>query len=131
MTRSVEELKAFFAMDRFATNNGMYIESIKEGDAICALEIKPELHHNAVGGVQGGVIFTLADFAFAAATNCGDKMVVSLKSDISFIRASRGKKLFAHAVERSSTRKVCFYDVEITDDLGELIADVSITGYIK
>jgi len=130
VTNSFEELVEFFKKDEFATRNGMYLESAKEGDATCALNIS-EGHLNAVGGVQGGVVFTLADFAFAVATNCGEKRVVSVKSDISFIHATRGKKLIAHAVERSSTRRLTFYDVEITDNLGELIATVSMTGYIK
>lgn len=130
MTKSFDELVEFFSKDRFATNNGMYIESVTEGDASCALEITKE-HLNAVGGVQGGVVFTLADFAFAVATNCGERCVVSVKSDITFMHATRGKKLIAHAVEKSSTRKLTFYDVEIRDDLDELIATVTMTGYIK
>ncbi len=130
MTRSFEQLKEFFSKDRFATNNGMYIVSVAEGDASCALDITEE-HLNAVGGVQGGAVFTLADFAFAVATNCGERKVVSVKADISFMHATRGKKLIARAVEKSSTRKLVFYDIEIRDDLDELIATVSMTGYIK
>lgn len=130
MARSFEELVEFFSKDRFATTNGMYIQSVEEGNAKCVVELD-ERHYNAVGGVQGGVIFTLADFAFAVAANCGDRIVVSIKSDISFFRSSRGKKLIAHAVEKSSGKKVAFYEVEITDDLGELISIVSITGYVK
>ncbi len=130
MTKGFDELVEFFSKDKFATNNGMHIVSVTEGDASCALNITSE-HLNAVGGVQGGAVFTLADFAFAVATNCGERKVVSVKADISFMRATRGKKLIAHAVEKSSTRKLVFYDVEIRDDLDELIAAVSMTGYIK
>ncbi len=130
MIRSFDELVDFFSKDRFATTNGMYIQTVKEGDAKCAVDLD-ERHYNAVGGVQGGVIFTLADFAFAVAANCGEKTVVSIKSDISFVRSSRGKKLIAHAVEKSCGKKVAFYEIEIIDDLGELISLVSITGYVK
>ena len=72
MTRNFDELVEFFSKDKFATGNGMYIVSVTEGDASCALDITGE-HLNAVGAVQGGAVFTLADFAFAVATNCGER----------------------------------------------------------
>ena len=130
VSKTLEEIREFFSGDEFATKNGMYIVSADEGDAVVSVEIG-DRHHNAVGGVQGGVLFTLADFAFAVATNCGDKIVVSVKCDISFMHATRGTRLIAHAVEKSSTRKLVFYDVEICDDLDVLIASVSFTGYVK
>ena len=86
---------------------------------------------NAGGAVQGGAIFTLADFAFAVAANSLGKMTVSVNNSISFISASKGKKLIAKATRLSNSKRLCFYNVSVTDDTGALIADMSVTGYIK
>lgn len=125
-----EKLVERFKNDRFAYLNGIRIEKVTEGDAVCTVEIE-DRHLNAVNSVQGGLIFTLGDFAFAVASNCGGKTVVSVNNDIAFIRGTRGSKLFAHAVECSASKRLCFYDVEITDDHDVLVATMSVTGYIK
>ena len=66
----LEEARAFFAGDRFATENGAVIDEIGEHYAICSMEITPH-HLNAAGRVMGGAVFMLADFAFAVASNFG------------------------------------------------------------
>ena len=66
--QKLEQIQKVFANDRFATDNGAVIEQVDEGYAKCWLEIQPH-HLNAAGTVMGGAIFTLADFAFAVASN--------------------------------------------------------------
>ena len=58
-------------------------------------------------------------------------MTVSVNNSISFISASKGKKLIAKATRLSNSKRLCFYNVSVTDDKGALIADMSVTGYIK
>ena len=58
----------FFKNDRFATNAGVELIEIKEGYSKARLVITAE-HLNAGGRTQGGVLFTLADLALAAAAN--------------------------------------------------------------
>ena len=65
--QELEQIREFFAKDRFATDNGATIEEVDDGYAKCSLEIQPH-HLNAANTVMGGAIFTLADFAFAVAT---------------------------------------------------------------
>ena len=66
---TLEEIKATFAADRFATEVvGVEIQSAEPGHAVCALKLRPELM-NAAGIPQGGAIFTLADFTFAVSAN--------------------------------------------------------------
>ena len=60
--KDIQEARDFFTNDRFATENGMFIDSIGEDFAICSMEISAS-HLNAAGTVMGGVYFTLADFA--------------------------------------------------------------------
>ena len=76
-----EEVRAFFADDRFATEAGAFIEWVRPGEALCSMVIGPQ-HKNAAGILQGGASFTLADFAFAAAANAAHPVTVSLHNQI-------------------------------------------------
>ena len=58
--KTLEEIRSFFENDRFATENAMVIDEVADGYAKCSMLIS-ERHRNAVGGVMGGVPFTLAD----------------------------------------------------------------------
>ena len=65
---SIEEAREFFKGDKFATNLGIQLDELTEDYCVCSLDIE-ENHKNAVGGVMGGVMFTLADFSFAVLSN--------------------------------------------------------------
>lgn len=126
--KTIEEVRKIFEGDRFATENGAVIEEVGEHSAICSLVIT-DSHRNAMGAVMGGVYFTLADFAFAVAANWENMGCVSLHSDISFLGAAKGEKLIARAVCVKDGRSTSCYRVDVTDDLGNLIATVTTTGY--
>ena len=128
--RTLEEVRAIFEGDRFATENGAVIEEIGERSAICSLKIT-DSHRNAMGAVMGGTYFMLADFAFAVAANWEQMGTVSLQSDISFLGAAKGEKLIARAECIKDGRGTAFYRVEVTDELGNLAAVVNTTGYKK
>jgi acyl-CoA thioesterase len=81
--------------------------------------------------VHGGVIFTLADFAFAAAVNSHDRIAVAVTSSISYLRPSSGKKLIAEAAEVNRSRTLAHCAVQVSDDTGKLIAVFQGTAYIK
>ena len=71
----------------------------------------------------------LADFAFAVAANHEKMGCVSLRSDISFLGACKGERLFAKAECIKDGRSSACYRVDVTDDLGNLTATVTVTGY--
>ncbi|MBP3336391.1 MAG: PaaI family thioesterase [Ruminiclostridium sp.] len=126
--RTLNEVREFFANDRFATDNGAVIEQIGENSATVSMEIQDH-HRNAVGIVMGGAIFTLADFAFAVASNHEKPGTVSLSANITFLKASKGNKLIAKAECVRNGRTTCYYRVTVTDDTGALIAEVTTSGY--
>lgn len=126
--RTLNEVREFFANDRFATDNGAVIEQIGENSATVSMEIQDH-HRNAVGIVMGGAIFTLADFAFAVASNHEKPGTVSLSANITFLKASKGNKLIAKAECVRNGRTICYYRVTVTDDTGALIAEVTTSGY--
>ena len=126
--KTLEEIRKIFEGDRFATENGAVIEEIGDHSAVCSLEIT-DSHRNAMGAVMGGVYFMLADFAFAVAANHEKMGCVSLRSDISFLGGAKGKKLIAKAACIKDGRGTACYRVDVTDDLGNLTAMLTTTGY--
>ena len=126
--KTLEQVRKIFEGDRFATENGAVIEEIGDHSATCSLTITSS-HRNAMGAVMGGVYFMLADFAFAVAANWENMGCVSLQSDISFLGAAKGKKLIAKAVCVKDGKSTACYRTDVTDDLGNLAATVTTTGY--
>ena len=126
--KTLEEVRRIFEGDRFAMENGAVIDEVGENTATCSLVIM-DSHRNAMGAVMGGTYFMLADFAFAVAANWKKLGCVSLRSDISFLGTAKGKKLIAKAVCVKDGRSTVCYRVDVTDDLGNLTATVTATGY--
>ena len=125
---SIEEAREFFRSDRFAAANGMTIDELYEDGALCSMTVRDD-HRNAIDGIMGGVIYTLADFAYAAAANNDHKPTVALDATTQFLRMSGGKKLFARARRVKSGKTTNVYTVTVYDDLGKEIALTTITGY--
>ena len=126
--KSLEEARAFFENDRFAFSNGMTLDELREDGCLCSVTLRPE-HRNALGGVMGGVIFTLADFAFAVASNQDHSPTVALDVNIHFLSAARGERLLAQARRVKSGRTTGVYEITVTDDLGRTVALFIGTGY--
>ena len=125
-----ERATQILAADQFATTSGIVLVDASKDHAVCRMEIA-ENHLNAAGAVQGGAIFTLADTAFGMAANAEGKLTVSLSNTISYLKSTKGKALIATARRISTTKRICTYEVAVMDDLGELIAKMTGTGYIK
>ena len=125
----LERAREVFSKDLYATKqSGAVIEEMGDDYSRCSMRLRPE-HRNAFGGVMGGCIYTLADFAFAVASNFDkEKLTVSLVGQANFLSMSKGTVLYAEAKLIKEGRTSCLYEVMITDDLGKDIALVSFTG---
>lgn len=117
----MEAIKEFFKKDMFAQHCGIELTKVSEGYAETKMDITHK-HLNGVGTVQGGAIFTLADLAFAAASNSHGFVAVAINVNISFIKALNKGSLYALAQETSINPKLATYDVKVTDDEGHQIA---------
>ena len=80
---------------------------------------------------QGGAVFTLADFAFAAASNSHGIVAVALDTSITFIRAAVGGVLTAEAREESVSRRISVCNVRVTDGRGQVVALFRGTAFRK
>lgn len=117
-----------FEKDRFATENGAVIEEIGKKYAKCSINLTSR-HKNGMGAIMGGVYFTLADFAFAVATNWENLGVVSLSSTINFLSPAKGERLIAEAKCIKDGKATCVYEISVFDSLGTKTATVLTTGY--
>ena len=125
----MEQLKEYInTNDTFGKSNRMKLELVKEGYAEAVMEIT-ENSCNAVGTVQGGAIFTLADMAFAGAANSYGDKCVAMSAAASFIRPGTGKQLRAIARTVSKGRRSCVIETEVRSDEDKLVAKFQFTGF--
>ena len=130
MNQDLSHLKEKFVNDLFVSQGlEAVIDAASYGYAECSMEIQPR-HCNALGIPMGGAVFTLADFAFAVAANQEGRDVVTQASQITFLKPAKGKYLTAIANQVKDGKRICFYEVKVTDDLGNDVAFVTINGYV-
>jgi acyl-CoA thioesterase len=127
----MEVVKKFFENDRFADHVGIELLEVSKGRAIAKMEVK-EHHLNGVNIAHGGAIFSLADLAFAVASNSHRTVALSINVSISYLKASvAGDTLIAEANEVSLNPKLATYEVRVTDEANDLIAIFLGTVYRK
>lgn len=125
----LERAIEYFKEDQFAyKTTGIRILEADEGRAVCSLEVE-DFHMNNHGGVMGGAIYTLTDFAFGIAANTPVNNCVTLSSTLNFLRPTAGPVLYAEAKETKNGRTVCFYDITVKDSEGKLIATAQFNGF--
>ena len=111
-------INEFLQGDKFALLAGVELLETGNGYAKARMEIKPE--H-----------LTLADLAFAAATNSHARLTLSITSSINFFKAESKGFLYAEAREAFSHKRLANCEVRITNETGDLIATFNGTGYRK
>lgn len=117
-TKTAREI---FANDRYAVLTG--VEIVEAGKGYCKTRLKLEDKHlNAANVVQGGAIFTLADLAFAIASNSHGQLALAINVNISYLNSVSSGTLYATATEVSEPNRLGAYDVLVTDDGQRVIA---------
>ena len=127
----MQELKQFFSIeDLFARHAGIELVDVGLGWAKASMKIEP-FHFNGARTVHGGAIFTLADFAFAVASNSHGTLAMGINTSVSFVKAARKGTLYAEAREQSLNSKLASYSVMITDDDNDVVAIFQGMAYRK
>lgn len=110
------------ASDPYARLLGIKLLELRPGYARVSLEISPDMV-NFHGMTHGGVIFSLADAAFAAASNSHGRVAVALNVNINFLSATTaGARLEATGREEKLGNRTALYRMTVTNENGELVA---------
>ena len=126
--QSLKEAQEVFKADRFATMNGMQIDELGDDWCVCSMTLTGN-HRNAYGGVMGGVIFTLADFALAVTSNQIHSLSVAQQVSINYLSAPKGKRLIARSSCVKSGKATTVINVNVIDATGRLIAQFTGTAF--
>lgn len=125
---TLDEARAFFTADRFAMEvTGITIDEIGPDYAKCSF-IAEGRHQAAHGGVMGGAIYTLADFAFAVASNCGGRLTMTTESSIHYLSRAKHPLLTAECRCIKNGKTTCLFETVITDGAGNRVAYVTSGG---
>lgn len=104
------------ASEPFARQMGIAIDEIRPGYARVSLTLADWMT-NVHGTAHGGMIFGLADVAFAAASNSHGTTAVALNMDIQYLSAGHpGQRLVAEAAEIDLTRRTALYRITVSDE---------------
>src|SRR5579863_689187 len=113
---------ALFARDRASQSLGMRLEAVRPGGARVAMRVRPDMI-NGHGVCHGGIVFALADSAFAFACNSYNNATVAAAASIDYLAAVReGDELTAEASELWRTRRNGLYEIVVANQRGERIA---------
>jgi acyl-CoA thioesterase len=124
----MDDLERFVAQDTFARSLGIEVSDYGDGRATARMTVEPR-HLNSAGTLHGGAIFSLADAAFAAASNSHGSLAVSIDASISYFTAVREGIVTAEAREVARNRKLATYLIDVRDGSGELVAHFRGTVY--
>ncbi|MDR7237359.1 PaaI family thioesterase [Neobacillus drentensis] len=125
-----DEIKQVLKDEPFAAFLGMKLTNLGPGTAEAVL-IPDDRMLNTHGTVHGAIIFSLADYVFAAASNSYGKTAVGVTTNVNFISAGkRGKTLTANAKEIKKNHKLAWYKIDVQSE-NELIATMEAMVYRK
>lgn len=123
-TQKIAELaaQALFANDHASRNLGITIETVRPGGARLRMTVRPDMV-NGHGMCHGGMVFALADSAFAVACNTYNAVTVAAAAAIDFLASAQvHDELTAEARELWRSRRSGIYEICVCNQRGETIA---------
>jgi acyl-CoA thioesterase len=126
------EIKRYIRNDPFVSQLGATVEVIEPGYSRVSLTVT-EAMLNFHGIAHGGLIFSLGDMAFAAASNSHGQTAVALNVSTTFLRAARvGEHLVAEAREQHMGGATALYEITVTaSEDSQLVAKSQALVYRK
>ena len=117
------EVRRMLREDRAFAALGMRLEADEPGRAVISMVVREDMT-NGFAITHGGMVFALADTAFAVACNEDDRVTVAGSAEITFLRSTVvGDTLTATAVRRAVSGRTGLYDVTVTDAAGDPVAE--------
>jgi len=109
--------------DRASAMLGMQVLVDEPGHAVVSMRVRDDMT-NGFSLTHGGFVFAVADTAFALACNEDEAVTVAAGADIAFLKATvAGQVLTAEARRRVRAGRNGLYDVTVTDETGDVVAE--------
>ena len=122
MTEIPEDRREVIESDPFCEQLGVKVADLGAGTARTELTVTEDLL-NFHGTPHGGAIYSLADAAFAAASNAEGDTALAMETNVSYYEAVEvGDTLTAEAERRHQRGRTASYLVEVTDEAGNPVA---------
>jgi len=128
----IVEIAERFKADQYAVGlTGIEIVEVRDSYVKTKLAVEPK-HMNAFGMMQGGALFTLADFTFAVAINTDPaEPAVAIECHISFLKPTTQGILYAESRLISKSRSLTACEVIITNEQGDMVAKFYGRGFTR
>jgi acyl-CoA thioesterase len=127
--KKMDKYIEYFKRDKFAAACGIKLIECYPGYAKTEVNIASK-HLNGADVVHGGLLFTLADFAFAAAANAYGYVTLAVSNSISYYDKCDNGLIIAEAMELAKSNRLIHCDVSIKHESGTLLASLKGTAYI-
>ncbi|QTX05726.1 hydroxyphenylacetyl-CoA thioesterase PaaI [Agromyces archimandritae] len=115
--------RAMMDRDLASAALGMMVERDEPGHAVVSMRVREDMT-NGFAITHGGLVFTLADTAFAISCNEDEQITVAGGADITFLKSTHaGQTLTATAIRRIRSGRTGLYDVTVTDETGDTVAE--------
>ena len=117
------ELRPMMRRDRASNALAMRVEVDEPGRAVVSMTVRDDML-NGFDITHGGLVFALADTAFAIVCNEDEKVTVAAGADITFLKSTRaGQVLTATGSRRARNGRTGLYDITVTDETGDVVAE--------
>jgi acyl-CoA thioesterase len=111
-----DEIRRYIERDPFSNELGAKLEALEPGYCRASLTVNEEMT-NFHGVTHGGVVFALADFALAAASNSRGQLSLAINLTITFLASTlTGERLIAEAREQEANGPTASYEVTVRRD---------------
>ena len=122
-------VEGMLARDRFSAWLGLELVSVTPGACTCRMTVRDEMV-NGFGVSHGGIVFSLADSAFAFACNSTGFVTVSIENSIRYPAAIfPGDVLTAVVREAGSSKRLGYFAAEVTNQHGKVVGLFTGTSY--
>ena len=128
--RAAERIvEGMLVRDEFSRWLGLDVMEVRPAYCVCRMTVRDDMV-NGFGVAHGGIVFSLADSAFAFACNTQGRVAMSIENGITYPAPVRpGDVLTAVAVEDAIGRRLGFYRVRVTNQAGEGVGIFHGTSY--
>jgi len=123
------EIEKLCRENEFMNHNHITLKTLEKDHVVMELVVRQE-SLNPYKIVHGGALYTMADCAAGTASRSDGRRYVTMSSSLNFLRSGlMGDTIWAEARIRHRGRTVCYVEVDVTNQKGELLASGDYTFF--